>query len=658
MASNVRWPGLITNADPHDLPPGGAVIQENLQSLAPGKLTVRKGFQHAGSTGGSVQTILFRYHSAAGDQIVVEDANGSVYIYANGMSTSQPEDVNATGRSCFAQTRAGKIVRVHGNGRGSIKDGSRWWKLGITGPTRAPTVQTTASGGAYRDATYCFGIRFDDAAGAPSNLSPLAEVTTPADQDVGFFWTNIETSNETDIAGQYARVVKMELYRSTADQREILYLVGSLNAFGGYLNLSEGYSDEELLSRPSLPVNYDDGSLCARRYGVPPTNVKVVCPFQDRMFYAVQKTEELAARNTLYYSERDDGATVSPAEAVPTEQNAVIVADDQEDSDDLTGLFVHGSSLYIGKQRHLYRLNYSIDPRLDGAIRLVASRGLLHQRAVAYYRDTAYMLDQMGPWRMGPEGEEDFDQSVHDYWSDGRIDYTKAEAFFVAVEPNEAVVRYFIILKGESLGWGDHYPMRALCYCVTTDAWWMERYQIPYGSASRYSYQGRTRTVVGSTGRFLFMSEGCADLEGVGWQAVAIPYTYRSGILDLPAAQARGPRIPDRRLVLTYQPTDWDEGQEIEQVKLRYYYDHDVAAAPQYGSDTDGLVATTDKSGDVVIDLRRERPPYTQSVGRAHLTVPGRTDAEGITHQFVSLELTGQQRLQRHVFYGLDLEGD
>lgn len=35
--------GRISNADPHDIPPGAFVEQDNLTCLIPGQLTVRKG---------------------------------------------------------------------------------------------------------------------------------------------------------------------------------------------------------------------------------------------------------------------------------------------------------------------------------------------------------------------------------------------------------------------------------------------------------------------------------------------------------------------------------------------------------------------------------------------------------------------------------------
>lgn len=42
---NTQWLGLISNADPHDIPAGGAVIQENFACLTPGRLTGRKGLR-------------------------------------------------------------------------------------------------------------------------------------------------------------------------------------------------------------------------------------------------------------------------------------------------------------------------------------------------------------------------------------------------------------------------------------------------------------------------------------------------------------------------------------------------------------------------------------------------------------------------------------
>ena len=43
----VDWKGMITNASPYALPPGGAVVQENLESHIPGQLVSRGGMKYA-----------------------------------------------------------------------------------------------------------------------------------------------------------------------------------------------------------------------------------------------------------------------------------------------------------------------------------------------------------------------------------------------------------------------------------------------------------------------------------------------------------------------------------------------------------------------------------------------------------------------------------
>lgn len=40
-----RWPGLQTNANPHQIPPGAAVVQVNVQQLKDSQLSVRPGLR-------------------------------------------------------------------------------------------------------------------------------------------------------------------------------------------------------------------------------------------------------------------------------------------------------------------------------------------------------------------------------------------------------------------------------------------------------------------------------------------------------------------------------------------------------------------------------------------------------------------------------------
>jgi hypothetical protein len=78
-----KWAGLVTNASPYSVPPGGAVQQVNLQCLVPGKVTVRPGLQvitfaSSDSTSSPVRT-AFRYQNGVGEHLVYQDSAGRIY---------------------------------------------------------------------------------------------------------------------------------------------------------------------------------------------------------------------------------------------------------------------------------------------------------------------------------------------------------------------------------------------------------------------------------------------------------------------------------------------------------------------------------------------------------------------------------------------------
>ena len=49
----MQWPGMITNASPHAIPPGATVDQMNLGTEVAGQLTSRGGMRLVSSAGGS-----------------------------------------------------------------------------------------------------------------------------------------------------------------------------------------------------------------------------------------------------------------------------------------------------------------------------------------------------------------------------------------------------------------------------------------------------------------------------------------------------------------------------------------------------------------------------------------------------------------------------
>jgi hypothetical protein len=82
-----KFPGLFTNLDPHDVPAGGAVVQENCLSRKVGCLQVRHGIRNLETTGTSTVTAditaIFPVHSAAATGVVFMDSAGNVYVGTN-----------------------------------------------------------------------------------------------------------------------------------------------------------------------------------------------------------------------------------------------------------------------------------------------------------------------------------------------------------------------------------------------------------------------------------------------------------------------------------------------------------------------------------------------------------------------------------------------
>lgn len=405
---------------------------------------------------------------------------------------------------------------------------------------------------------------------------------------------------------------------------------------GDASEIEDTASDETLETRQALPIYYDDKSLCARRFEPPPENMAVAVQFQDRLFFAV--TDTAGERNLLLYSERDE------PESVPRSQNALIVQDDQRDGDEIKALFVYGSSLYIAKNRHLYRLSYGYDPRFDGAIRPVCSRGVLHQRAFDSHQDAVYLMDQYGAWKLSGEGPEPISGPVQNYWREGLIDFTKADKFFVAVEPNESIVRFYVCLTTDD----EDAPPRALCYEIDNDSWSMDEYPYQLGAACRVEQEGRLRLIVGSETDLLVVSEGERDYNGG-----ALVYQYRSGMMPIPVPDGHrnAPRYSKVQLVLTYQPT-----YAKETATLRLYWDHDSTPATWFTGSEGAASVSLDATG-VTLDLSSAASRLGSAVGRERWPFVCRADKAAITHRFLAYEIEGTVKNEAVEIHALDIEG-
>lgn len=225
-----QWPGRISNADPHDLPPGGAVVQDNCESLEPGTLSPRKGIQLSSeftpsSPGTDDAFSLYGYERPEGDFAVVVDTAGNITTRRASAKSSITTSVSTFYPWAFARTRRGELIGVNGLDRGIFFDGFTEHELGIDAPTAAPTITMVGSGNATAGDYVCAYRFVDDSLPTPrySSISPSTTETATAGQQ--HEWTGISSSSQS-------RVVKVQFWRTTSAESNLLYLIAEIGHNG------------------------------------------------------------------------------------------------------------------------------------------------------------------------------------------------------------------------------------------------------------------------------------------------------------------------------------------------------------------------------------------------------------------------------------------
>lgn len=268
-----NFPGLLTNADPGDIPVGASVLQHNLQSIIPGQLTVRKGWRRAarfnrsdvGSVARADLTNIYRYKHTLGDRIITVSASGEVTSRKNSTVSTIMSNTFGDTRWSFIRDRCGALIGVNGYGRGLYWEGNTGLagRLGLDAPTVAPTVTIQNPGGpnGIRSfGTARFYYRY--VAGRSgifhySNLSPATTIVIEeADEGSEFVWSGLQNSSQ-------GRIHTIELYRSLPGDENTLYLVGSLRAGLGIASLSAYSPSNNLAITFSAQHNYTVGSTIA-----------------------------------------------------------------------------------------------------------------------------------------------------------------------------------------------------------------------------------------------------------------------------------------------------------------------------------------------------------------------------------------------------------
>ncbi len=451
----------------------------------------------------------------------------------------------------------------------------------------------------------------------PSSISDLQEVDA-AEGLQSITWS-------FNHAGAESRVHAVELWRTTADQSVVLYRVARIDKVGGVLPNTpyvDTMTDVELLdtTRASfglMPIVLPSGQVNARRFEPPPQDMAVACMFQDRAWYAVDTTG--AKPNSLYYSEVDE------PESVPSAYELVL-QESVPDSDALVALIPFGTTLVLAQSRHLYKLQYVSQPVIDASLSLASYRGVLNSRCWDVFAGVIFLADDYGVYAFDGGREEAVSAAIDNYWRDGLIDFSKRDKFYIKVDATDRVVRFFYCKPGDGT-----YPSRALCYSLSTQAWWEETYAqaVPHGTTAP---AGSRQTVLygGAAGGFLKSAPGL-DVQANGSTA-AIDYVYRTGPMAL--ATEGG----NRAIAIGYAPTP-------ETLSLSLHYNNSPtpranAVATNRGDGFQSSVGGT----AVTLNMASDRSALGTATGHAVARFSGRVDDMSAgADRHVAIAISGTQ---------------
>jgi hypothetical protein len=487
----------------------------------------------------------------------------------------------------------------------------------------------------------------------PSSISDLKEVDCGDNGKTSITWT-------FDHTGADARAVAFELWRTTADQAVALYRVARIDAVAGVLPTTafvDTLSDRELLE-PSrnttlggheskygfLPIVLPSGQINARRFGVPPTNMAVGCMFQDRAWYSANT--DGTKPNSLYFSEIDEPESVH-------ESNELIIQENVADSDAIVALIPFGSMLLIPQRRHTYRLTYVAQPVFDASIQLVAYRGIINSRCWDMFAGGVFIADDYGMYAFDGSQEESISQAVDNYWRDGIIDFSKSANFYVQVNPQDRVVRFYFCKSGDGT-----YPKRALCFSLVTKAWWEEEYaqEMPCGVVS--AINGRQDVIYGNAAGGFLKQSGLVDATSAGTTAVA--YQYRTPPLTLVNSKAGPPGQPpsaidpiSRCVSILYTPTTASCPISVG----LHYNNSPTARANAVASNRGGGFVTAMNSTAATLDMAATRSSLGDANGKATLYISGRADDRSVgADRHVAIAFSGTQAAQAKI-HALTVEG-
>lgn len=471
----------------------------------------------------------------------------------------------------------------------------------------------------------------------PSSITELTaiEVTEAAGKLV---WSLTTTDKE-------ARVDKIELWRTTADQVTVLYRVATVakntTTYNDLLSDAE-LADPERSGFEVMPIVLPNGQANARRFNPPPQNKAVIAMFQDRAWYGVDvagrkfngvSDTSYAEPNTLYFSEQDE------PESVP-EYNELIIQENVKGQDRITALMPFGGGMVVFQERHSYRLTFVSQPLIDANIMLIGQRGCLNQRCWDVYDGVAYVVDSMGMYMLDGSNAVPLSDAVDTYWTDNVIHFASSKWFFVRVDPVTRIARFFFSVSSG-------HPDRALCFHPITKAWWEERYAQTFAAMECMTTGGRQAVIAGGqTGSFYKFDSGHQDINSASAN-VGIACSLRTGNYPFTNESSRGIRV-------LFKPTTDDCS-----LNLALHYNGSATARNAAVRTDRGTGFTTEAAQSATLNLKLARSALGDATGYAVCSYVGRIDDKssgGDRHLAIALSLT-RPSAEAVTIYGLGVEG-
>ena len=460
----------------------------------------------------------------------------------------------------------------------------------------------------------------------PSSISGLADVDAGTSSE-GLTWSFTHS-------GLDSRVSAMELWRTSTGQDVLLYRVATIQRTDAAFatTYEDTLSDQDLTdsSREGfglMPVVLPSGQVNARRFQLPPGEFSVATMFQDRAWYSGDSTGQRP--NSLMFSEIDE------PESVP-EENELILQENAQDADVIVALVPLGSELLLVQRAHLYKLNYVAQPVIDASIVLAGYRGVLNHRCWSIMGGVAFLADSHGLYAFDGNSEEPVSVPVDNYWRDRIIDFSKSDNFHVRADMSTKVVRFYYCRVADAL------PVRALCYCVATKAWWEETYPVAVTATCPVLMAGSRVVLEGTESGALQTREGLTDA------GAAIAYQFRTRALPLLTEQG------SRSIGLVYHPTSTDAT-----LLLGLHYNNSPSPRPAaIRSDVGSGFVTTAGSTSAALNLKNSRSALGDSNGTAIAYYSGRNDPRssgGDRHMAVAI--AGTQSQDAVTLYSISVEG-